>query len=1722
MMKTLFPAANVGECDQDPRGPRDVAPVRSIGNLHRPVVSRGRLASTAASGQSGPAATDASENAALKGYGGGHQRSRLGWLLCSVVLLSVAIGCQHQRLSTKNLPPTAPPSNPQATRNQPSSASPSNPQRALSAIPEEPPETGPGWRDGEYLNAMAMDNRRGRDVHRPVKNRRNIIANADAGTGNGNYLLTIPLLNLRGRGLPLSLNLYYNSLLWQETAGNTFVFDHDFDWPAPGWSLGFGQLYMAGSSAFILQDADAARHLCVGAWGSTVVVNGMKTVTFDGKTNDGTLEDCHITYGYTIVVGGQEFYPIGGQVDYANGAVVQYKAGNGGGFFPTLITDSNGNFITIAYGPNGGPAITTIQDTLGRTITFNYDSNNHLISISAPGVGTSSRSLVFLHYAQLSLNYAFAGQGGIVRPGESTFSAIDAIYFPGDSSGYWFGDPDSYSSYGMIAKVSQRHAMAAPSGAQGQILPGTMTHERVYNYPGVNGVGSPLSDVPSYTTMTESWFAMDVPPAVTSFSLQKLPTGPPLCGAAQELTTSYPDGTRSYAYTCTDTTSFLNGLAYDQLIDGGTPAVLSQIQTTYAKGDYQSPRVTTIQKTNVLGQSTSTVFTYCTNTVVTSCSGPNQMINVTELGYPINGAPPVLRQTSVVYVDNANYSARHIFNLPFTVMVYDGAGTALAQTNYIYDGQPLANTPSVTNYSDPGTNFRGNLTQIGRVLDPGNLDSGVTENRNYDITGNLISSVRGASETLYLYTRNTDYAYPETIRITSPQVCPGLCAVSQAFTYNYSTGLVTSSTDANGRTTQYTYDAASLRSTGITLPTGATEALSYDDVNLKKTDARFNVGNPPQLATRTVTSFNGLGLPVSVESLTDGNATNVVATQYDTRGRVAKTSLPYRAGSQQPAWTSFTYDGLGRVTIRQLADGSQFVTSYDEAQQPSTATGAAGDTARSTDPWGRENWYRLDALGNLAEVVEPNPSGSGSVMEPGNMLTKYTFDAMGRLTLVSQGEQQRKFQYDALGNLTAEYLPEKSPSLDNLGHHVTSGVGQWSDVFTYDDRSNLISHTDARGVKTNYIYAGDPLDRVHQITYDLTGAWDASNPITPIPNVFFEYMSSGDIRRLAAVDLLQASNQSWCRRVYAYDGEGRLASDSSTCLAGQPLAVDYGYDSLSRIVSRTYPAEYGTPALARRVVTNTMGVGNTVTAVKLDGAPVASQITYDPPGPVASMVMADLTAQSTVDAFSYDPQTGLLSAQTVKQGNTDLLDLSYSYRGPGQTNGQLTNLTDNLDLTRQQAFIYDELGRLVTLVGSNLYQMSYGYNRYGNRTSVSVVGAAADGTTIPFDGLPALNYDLTTNHICTAGPPTTNPICTFSYDAAGNATRAQAADGTWLRYRYDSAGHLAAVLTDDGNTIIESYSYGADGRRLMVNSPASSGSTTYFAWDRNRVIAEYRTPVAGGNLFWSKSSVYLRNRILANVQPGTSGNLVQFLHTDRRGVRLITNNSTLSATSQVTLPFGTLLPQESSSDVNPIFTSYERSLATGRDYAINRFYDPQTRFLQVDPAGMSSVSPANPQTLNLYGYATDDPVNRTDPAGLDSPWTFIGIGVSIGSKFFPALGPWAAGYQGLNYGFQLGALSAPYSATGFEDEPGAGTPLPGDFPAPSMPYTGTPSAGTPNIDCGCGAVTPGLSESVDVIEEIGHSYDPNTGITTSVFPDGSSVSVDKDGNVVGMDLSEPD
>jgi RHS repeat-associated protein len=164
----------------------------------------------------------------------------------------------------------------------------------------------------------------------------------------------------------------------------------------------------------------------------------------------------------------------------------------------------------------------------------------------------------------------------------------------------------------------------------------------------------------------------------------------------------------------------------------------------------------------------------------------------------------------------------------------------------------------------------------------------------------------------------------------------------------------------------------------------------------------------------------------------------------------------------------------------------------------------------------------------------------------------------------------------------------------------------------------------------------------------------------------------------------------------------------------------------------------------------------------------------------------------------------------------------------------------------------------------------------------------------------------------------------------------------------------------------------------------SSGSTYYF-WDGNHTIAEYGQRTAEAKLSWSKSRVYLGSRILTTFVPETSegqfSERAYYHHPDRLGVRLITNSADSTATEQVTLPFGTLISSRSADTVDPVFTTYDRSSNTGLDHASSREYDSKERFIQVDPIEMFSVDPRIPQSLNLYAYVGNDPLNRIDSSG---------------------------------------------------------------------------------------------------------------------------------------------
>jgi RHS repeat-associated protein len=115
---------------------------------------------------------------------------------------------------------------------------------------------------------------------------------------------------------------------------------------------------------------------------------------------------------------------------------------------------------------------------------------------------------------------------------------------------------------------------------------------------------------------------------------------------------------------------------------------------------------------------------------------------------------------------------------------------------------------------------------------------------------------------------------------------------------------------------------------------------------------------------------------------------------------------------------------------------------------------------------------------------------------------------------------------------------------------------------------------------------------------------------------------------------------------------------------------------------------------------------------------------------------------------------------------------------------------------------------------------------------------------------------------------------------------------------------------------------------------------------------------------------------------------VRYWHPDRLGTRLITNGSSSEVLEQATFPFGMELSSETSpraKDIRRRFTSYDRDRNGSKlDYAVNRYYDFELgRFTQVDPLGMGAANLANPQSLNMYAYVRNDPVNMSDLTGLN-------------------------------------------------------------------------------------------------------------------------------------------
>lgn len=1022
-------------------------------------------------------------------------------------------------------------------------------------------------------------------------------------------------------------------------------------------------------------------------------------------------------------------------------------------------------------------------------------------------------------------------------------------------------------------------------------------------------------------------------------------------------------------------------------------------------------------------------------------------VDVWEYDYGVGSPGALLRHTHTDYLTESNgieYDGFHssgsfkvaggiqILSLPQKTLVYEGDSTTpISRTEYEYDiydsdahHDNLTDRPNISGLcitpNRPGgitTDFagdcasasnqdykgRGNLTGVTAYSDAGADTGPISTYTKFDMAGNPVSKLDALGhESKIGYDDDfgqtglgfSTFAYPTSATTPVPD-STGNNASSVSLgthsTYDYSSGSLVSSTDTNGQTTSYSY----VRTDGTIDPFGRVQRISRPDGGRDDYDYGDDPGNlfihtktllqstPAELTVESYDRFDNLGrgfMSVSYNGGADPNKLWIAkSTQYDAIGRATAISNPYYVSAPDVSvdaatltWSKTDYDGLGRVLKVTAPDGA------------AVTTACSGTKVMVTDQAGRSRLSETDALARVKSVVEftrviADPT---TVAAPaaGDYQTSYEYDAQDNLQTVSQGGQTRRYTYDSLKRLKTAFNPE-------------SGTVSYE----YDDNGNLKKKIDARQVQTDYTY--DSLNRMISRKYSIVGATMPEN-YSDTPQVDYFYDGTGmpvdDVTGQPLPTPARSNGRQTAMKsgvsqnVFTeFDLGGRVKTQLQIVDPQSPnpktYQMEYVYDFAGNMLSEKYPS-------GRTIVTEydaagrIAGVKNGTQSDYYVGAAAGdpNSLQYAPHGAVSDLRLGNGLWEHA--DFNIRLQPKLMALGTSK-GDTGILKIDYTYGviengslNTAKNNGNVQSQTISVPNTTgalssyTQSFTYDQLNRLSTAqeVASNAvtWAQNFKYDQYGNRTFNT-------GTLYP--SLPPSATDPINNPtISTANNQIDNTVAgqeDYKYDPSGNLIKTPTA-----AYSYNAENKQVSNGFPNPSSV--SYSYDGDGKRIKRVDATTS---TVYVYDVNgQMVAEYTDGRIASN-----------GRLYITADPLGSP-------------RVVTDKNKNVQERHDYMPFGESIPAQFRSTavgydkdiLRQKFTGKERDDETQLDYFQARYYSSaQGRFTSPDefPGGAAELftsaaasnptffaDPMNPQSLNKYQYAYNNPLRFIDPTGHNS------------------------------------------------------------------------------------------------------------------------------------------
>jgi RHS repeat-associated protein len=1206
-----------------------------------------------------------------------------------------------------------------------------------------------------------------------------------------------------------------------------------------------------------------------------------------------------------------------------------------GGNAPQRIYDRNNNYVEIQrYLNANGHSITKLVDQLGREVTLEqgYAPNEDAIRVNGVG-GMPLTYRIKWKTVQVYKTYTTAGESPNGFPDTlNTLYVVSEVILPPQAGGlkYTFG----YNAADLV------NGPLTPSHGWGELSSVTLPSGAKVNYQygldGLNGDvswdtvlrnaptrkdliyrleydGAPVSNLPcdpmaETSCVTETWL-YSLAGVLTTLGLPGggTVTGPN-GGVASEFADHYGQVYKSVRP---------DGTVVERIWRHNVPENHPQMLGYYSVNGYVKTEFTSVRDAgNNLSQTAIVDYEYDKNGNVTaakqydwvSYGAVQRDAEGRPTGVPAN-LTPVRVTTNKYYAETPNAQ---------------DAATVDADAYYMSTSPQLRGAVKATEvgsatqtfsrveffYDDAATT--GNLIQQktwdstrGPRTDPLTASNSASATYQYDAYGNvtLATDARGfQTQTTYgpingqsgLYPTRVKGAYGQTIQRTA------------ANEYDFHTGLLTRTTDVdNNISTSTSYDVLGrpiLLKAAEGTPEEAHVVTEHSDL-ARRVILRSDLDATGDGKMVTIRHYDQLGRLRLARQLEDAAAQSAadeiqgikVQTRYLYHGGFSYTlaSQPYRAatpggtGEQIRGWSRTKFDKVGRTVEIQTFEGAGLPAPWGSN---SASTGAVlnvydGEYTTVTDQAGKVRRTRMDALGRLARVDEPDGNGNLGPQSAPVQPTSYTYDALGNLRKVDQGGQARHFMYDSLSRLIRVKNPEQdvtthveAPSLLD----PVTGNNQWSLAFDYDANGNIVKRIDARNIKTTYAYDG--LNRNTTVDYsdtpgvnpDVTHSYDSATLGKGRPWKSQTHGAGGTIVTIVSYDALgRPLLQSY--QFNTATGPGPIFSSQRT------------YDRVGHVLSQSYPSgrsvsyDYDEGG---RLIDFRGTLGDATTRVYSTG------VVYDALGRMKREQFG--TATPLYNKRFYNSRGQLAE---IRLGTYHATDDGWWNRGAilnvysptaawtesgGSNNGSLRKqmiFVPNGDNPMADGwwettlfYDYDSLNRLDKVRevqgGVNLWMQDYDYDRWGNRT-INQTSTQVYGQN-PTYSIPETQYDVRglagSNRLYAPGDldsGKTDSQRLMNYDGAGNLTK-DTYTGGGLR-TYDANNRMTSAQFFNGQVQTATYTYDAHGRRVKRNLPASGEVWMVYGLD-GELLAEY--PANGDPASPRKEYGYRAGELLVTAEPG--------------------------------------------------------------------------------------------------------------------------------------------------------------------------------------------------------------------------------------------------------------